>query len=954
LNEPGTIITFYSYKGGTGRSMALANIAWILAAAGKRVLMIDWDLEAPGLHRYFRPFLIDPDLSVSNGVIDLALQYATEAVKPSAERGEDWLARLSDVRKYTQSIDFDFPGAGLLDLIPAGRQNDAYAVRVSTFNWQNFYQRLGGSTYIDALRESLRRNYDYVLVDSRTGVSDTAGICTVQFPDLLAVCFTYNNQSSEGTAGIASSVYRQRVIEKGDKTFRIVPLPMRIDPFESAKLDARRVYAWSLFAPLVPWQPEGERRAYWLNVEVPYFAALAYEELLATFRDDPSDPKSVLSAFVRTTGYLTSGTITSFRLLSEPVERDAVLTAFASTSRDSATPVAASAESAVEAAIRRAERAYGNLDPERQRDARRFWLRLVRVTGEDEAGFLSPVRVTATELGDVPGSVTNAFIEAGVVTESSTAMEVRFEVTDEALTREWPRLREWATEARSFLFWRQQIRTMMDVWLRAGRRREMLVPEWVLKASEGPGWTSLETDLNAAERDFLDLSQRALRSRQIAQWVIVAAASLAVVLGILSYRYREKQHLVTANREAVRRIVDAAASSTDALETNLLLAELTRLDDPKSPDLLNNVMRLAARIPPRTVIRTGTTFVLVRFSPSGRKVLTGTGDGKLIVWNIDGEELATLRRSNEASLGPNGERRYRLENEIGGVVFSTEDAILAALPGRIRRWSISGDTTDIPNESAKAPALTYARVSGEVIEIGDNHITVRDPAFGKVVRTSRMNIGDISAWAITPDGSRLAVTSGSSIELWDVRSGKLLMIDNPRAVTLDVAIAPPETVISMSISTIRSSNPSRQGRDYEAPEGPTAADVNGEFLGTGALDGVGRLRSLDALDVVEMELRGHRGRINSVKFSPDGKLFATGSTDGTVRIWPVLSRKQVPAVPHDWRAIGPFFRSRTTACLTAEQRAQLLGESQSAAATAYQRCEAEHGRTAKSTTSVQP
>jgi MinD-like ATPase involved in chromosome partitioning or flagellar assembly len=38
------IITFYSYKGGTGRSMALANIAWILASAGKRVLAIDWDL----------------------------------------------------------------------------------------------------------------------------------------------------------------------------------------------------------------------------------------------------------------------------------------------------------------------------------------------------------------------------------------------------------------------------------------------------------------------------------------------------------------------------------------------------------------------------------------------------------------------------------------------------------------------------------------------------------------------------------------------------------------------------------------------------------------------------------------------------------------------------------------------------------------------------------------------
>src|SRR5947199_4228391 len=55
--QPGTIITFYSYKGGTGRSMALDNTACLLAermaSLSRKVLMIDWDLEAPGLHRFF-------------------------------------------------------------------------------------------------------------------------------------------------------------------------------------------------------------------------------------------------------------------------------------------------------------------------------------------------------------------------------------------------------------------------------------------------------------------------------------------------------------------------------------------------------------------------------------------------------------------------------------------------------------------------------------------------------------------------------------------------------------------------------------------------------------------------------------------------------------------------------------------------------------------------------------
>src|SRR5581483_1372004 len=47
------IFTFYSFKGGVGRSMTLANVAEVFYARGLRVLMIDFDLEAPGLERYF-------------------------------------------------------------------------------------------------------------------------------------------------------------------------------------------------------------------------------------------------------------------------------------------------------------------------------------------------------------------------------------------------------------------------------------------------------------------------------------------------------------------------------------------------------------------------------------------------------------------------------------------------------------------------------------------------------------------------------------------------------------------------------------------------------------------------------------------------------------------------------------------------------------------------------------
>ena len=85
--EPGTVVTFYSFKGGTGRTMALANVAWILASTGMRVLAVDWDLEAPGLHRYFHPLLTDPNCGATAVSSTCIRDYAVGPAR-QARRGE--------------------------------------------------------------------------------------------------------------------------------------------------------------------------------------------------------------------------------------------------------------------------------------------------------------------------------------------------------------------------------------------------------------------------------------------------------------------------------------------------------------------------------------------------------------------------------------------------------------------------------------------------------------------------------------------------------------------------------------------------------------------------------------------------------------------------------------------------------------------------------------------------
>lgn len=112
----GQIVTFYSFKGGTGRTMALANTAWILAANGYRVLVVDWDLESPGLHRFYRPFLHDGMLRGAGGVIDMLVGYegaAREAAsRDPAAPGELPHAAFANVRRHAFSINWRWPAGG--------------------------------------------------------------------------------------------------------------------------------------------------------------------------------------------------------------------------------------------------------------------------------------------------------------------------------------------------------------------------------------------------------------------------------------------------------------------------------------------------------------------------------------------------------------------------------------------------------------------------------------------------------------------------------------------------------------------------------------------------------------------------------------------------------------------------------------------------------------------------
>lgn len=189
VNSPegpqGLVITFYSYKGGVGRTMALANVAALLAQRGKRILVVDWDLEAPGIEKYFTAYLSPGRTRESvPGIVDLILAWEHREPIP-------WQEALLHAR---------LPAAhGEVHLLTAGRSTPDYVQRMRMLQFERLFEHHELGHYLERLREEWRESYDFVLIDSRTGITDIGGICTVHLPDVLVALFTTNAQSLEGT-----------------------------------------------------------------------------------------------------------------------------------------------------------------------------------------------------------------------------------------------------------------------------------------------------------------------------------------------------------------------------------------------------------------------------------------------------------------------------------------------------------------------------------------------------------------------------------------------------------------------------------------------------------------------------------------------------------------------------------------------------------------------------------
>lgn len=301
----GKIITFYSFKGGVGRTMALANVAFLAAMSGKRVLVMDWDLEAPGLAYYFRTMLDAPiarKLRDTPGLLDIVCEWndAQKIAGEDIERYKAYVAKVQDGSQFSSYVcDLPLTGdpndTGLLHYIGAGGTNistsvgPSYAEALALFSWVNFFDASRGGILLEALRNWAKATYDYVLIDSRTGLADVAGICTMQMPDEVALCFVLNRQNIEGVARVARAILARR----GD-VIKLCPVPMRVARQGTAEESDARARAVRELSRALRVTEEATQRTF-SQTQILSHEGVPFYESLAPFVavDPPLDPATL-------------------------------------------------------------------------------------------------------------------------------------------------------------------------------------------------------------------------------------------------------------------------------------------------------------------------------------------------------------------------------------------------------------------------------------------------------------------------------------------------------------------------------------------------------------------------------------------------------------------------------------------------------------------------------------
>lgn len=185
------VITFHSYKGGTGKTTLAANLAALLAKKGNNVCIVDIDVYAPSLHAYFG------DL-VQNRIKNTINDYIVGAC------GVDDL--LVQVTPISQFSDKDSLSGKIIGCFSSPKREDILKIEgvKEDKNRMNMLKR-----FINFREELIEKNdIDYIIMDSSPGIRFWA-INALALSDIVFLTLKMGDMDIGGTKMIANEILAQ-------------------------------------------------------------------------------------------------------------------------------------------------------------------------------------------------------------------------------------------------------------------------------------------------------------------------------------------------------------------------------------------------------------------------------------------------------------------------------------------------------------------------------------------------------------------------------------------------------------------------------------------------------------------------------------------------------------------------------------------------------------------------